>query len=68
MGTAYIFHKITRKKPAEKDYLVTRGLKVFAMTLSIAYFSIVVVVVQMFGCTGEDVLAGKHYLNGYLYF
>jgi hypothetical protein len=65
-GVSFLFHKIKNSPNLELSYFKTRAAKVFAITLSLGYFSIVVNVVQMLGCTGENSLTGKHFLNVYL--
>ena len=51
-----LYHKIKQTPDLERDYFKTQAAKVFAITLSVAYFSIVVNVVQIFGCTSDDSL------------
>eukprot|EP00026_Physarum_polycephalum_P011298 Phypoly_transcript_11506.p1 GENE.Phypoly_transcript_11506~~Phypoly_transcript_11506.p1 ORF type:complete len:355 (+),score=36.67 Phypoly_transcript_11506:88-1152(+) len=53
------FHKL------EKGYFKTRIKKVIAVLCGLGYSTIVVSILQMFGCTSEDKLTNTHYLIAY---
>jgi hypothetical protein len=61
----YTYHKIKKTPDMEKGYFQMRGAKSGAIMMGLGYFSIVVSVVQMLGCTSRDKIDGSRYLNVY---
>ncbi len=41
-------------------------MKFVIVLISLQYFNIVIIVLQMFGCTSQNNGTGTHYLNSYL--
>jgi hypothetical protein len=66
-GLVILFHKIKCTADLERSHFKTSAAKAFTIALSLAYFSIIVNVVQIFGCTSAANLSSVHFLNMYLH-
>lgn len=65
---SYIFSYITCSHKNDISYYKRKSAKMIAILTSLGYFSIILSVLQLLGCTGNDQITNKKYLNTYLLF
>jgi hypothetical protein len=61
-----VYHTINRNHTLSQGFFRMQITKTIVVLIGLGYSSIVVGVLQMVGCTSEDNLSKKHYLNVYL--